>query len=112
AGAWRLGRQFVSESFMLGLGGTVLGLALAKGALRVAQSATLPGVSPGTAFAIDVHVLAFALVLGFLTSLGFGLAPIISMLGRNFGESMRFSAARATGTAGAQRFGQILITTQ
>jgi putative ABC transport system permease protein len=76
---WRLVRQLLAESVLLGLAGSVLGLALAYGGIRTAsllQPASLPRAE---GVRLDAVVLAFTAVLGVVAGLVFGLAPAVHL---------------------------------
>jgi predicted permease len=91
----RLVRQLFTESVLLGVLGSVAGLGLGYGALRglMAVSGTPPWMNP----APDWRVILFALALGFLAAILFGLTPA-------------FQVARQRHHAGLVR--QILIGAQ
>lgn len=76
AGWWQLIRQLLTESIVLALLGAGLGLVLAYWGKNLIQVLIvhLPTVS---AIQMDGRVMAFALSVGLLTGLGFGLAPAI-----------------------------------
>ena len=75
AGRARIVRQLLTESFMLGVGGALAGVAFATGA--VGALATLAPVSLPRIdrIAVDGRVLAFTAGIAILTSLVFGLLP-------------------------------------
>ena len=75
----RLVRLFLIEGLILGTAGSAAGLLLAGWGVRLLHS--VPGLTiPRTAdVAIDPHVLAFALGLGFATALLFALAPALQL---------------------------------
>ena len=78
----RLVRQFLTESILLAVMGTVLGVAVASVAVRalVALSPVqVPRLSNAGAFALDGRVLAFACALAAATALAFGVVPAILM---------------------------------
>ena len=74
----RILRQLLTESIVLALGGGVLGIALAYGAVFLLKAA-LPAGTPRLAeVAIDGWVVLFTAGLAILTGVLFGLAPAIS----------------------------------
>jgi putative ABC transport system permease protein len=81
AGRARLFRQLLAESVLLGLGGWVLGVALAY-ASSDAAATLLPYGFVGH-FAPDVRALAWGLTLALLTSAAAGLVPSIHTAGAN-----------------------------
>lgn len=82
AGRWRLVRQFLAESlilaFMGGSVGSALAVWLANPLLNLLLSHLPPGTPPlALRAAPDFHVLAFMLLLSFITGVVFGLAPAL-----------------------------------
>ncbi|MFN7923640.1 MAG: ABC transporter permease [Bryobacteraceae bacterium] len=76
AGRWRLFRQLLTESAVLGLAGGILGAALAVVALRGMLALVPPDTIPDEAeVTINLPVLGFALALSMVTTLVFGLVP-------------------------------------
>jgi len=77
AGRLRIARALLLESLLLGLLGGVLGLGLTFAALRLLvmlAPANLPRLSEIT---VDLAVLSFALIVSLLSSVLFGLIPVI-----------------------------------
>jgi predicted permease len=113
AGRWRLARQLVTETSVLGVAGGVLGLLLAvwgKDALVQIGGRVLP--STGAPPSIDASVLAFAIIISLLTGAAAGLIPALvsarADLNAALGESSR-------GTAGGRlhtRIGRALVAGQ
>jgi predicted permease len=81
ASRWRIARQTLTESLLLGLAGGAAGCALAYGLLRV-FIAIAPSALPRLADAsIDLRVLCLALAVSLLSGLLFGAAPAIHSSG-------------------------------
>jgi predicted permease len=96
AGKGRLARQLLTESFVLAVAGGALGLALAWAGVRVIAAhgaAGLPALSP---IRIDSDMLLFAVALSAVTTLLFGLAPVLRTLGFNLADSLRDGAGGAS----------------
>lgn len=72
----RLFRQFLSESLVLGLVGSLCGLAMAFISLRVLRS-TAVDIPRLEGVQIDGFVLLFCLAMGLLTTLIFGMLPAL-----------------------------------
>ena len=118
AGGPRLARQVLTESLLLSLAGSALGVGVAYFAagalLRLVYSGRLP---PGWPQQLDIHVapdmrvLVFTASVALLTGVLFGLAPAWSAF-----RSAPISVLRESGSAGAQksrrRFGQGLVAAQ
>src|SRR6185369_9662797 len=89
AGRSRVIRQLLSETAVLGLFGGVAGILLAYFGVKGLSSmlpATLPRVN---AISVDPVVLAFALVLSGLASIGFGLAPALFVANSSLETGLR-----------------------
>ncbi len=82
AGRWRLVRQCLTESAVLGLGGGVLGVALAVAGIRPFV-ALWPGMLPrAEEVRLDWRVLLFALGVSLASGVLFGLAPALRVPAR------------------------------
>ena len=97
AGRGRVARQLLTESVVLGLGGGVVGLAVAAAVLR-AVPALVPGdVARLDELAIDGAVLAFTLGLSVLVGLAFGAAPAFQWSGGRLVDTLNEGNPQATG---------------
>lgn len=76
AGAVRIARQLLTESVLLSLTGTVLGLLLAAAMVSTARRALADLVPRIAAVSIDLPVFGVTLGLAVLTGIAFGLAPL------------------------------------
>lgn len=89
AGRWRICRQLLTESVMLGLGGGGLGLLLAINGLSWLK-AILPADTPRLAsVSIDWRVMGFAAAIAILTGVIFGLAPALHASKIDLTESLK-----------------------
>jgi predicted permease len=78
ASRWRLLRQLLTESLLLGLAGGVAGLLLGSWTLRALVGSIPESVGAvGLVAELDGRVLAFALVLSIFTSVLFGFLPAL-----------------------------------
>ena len=78
AGRWRLVRQLLAESLLLGLAGGALGVLVARWSCDVLLALFARGSTvPAMALALDHRVLLFATATSVLTALGFGLLPAL-----------------------------------
>jgi putative ABC transport system permease protein len=101
AGPWRIARQLLTESFVLALLGTTGGIAIALIAASLIQAidpASLPKVS---AVGIDAGVLAFTAAVGALTTILFGLVPVLRASRAHLTDALRDGSV--TATAGSSR---------
>jgi predicted permease len=101
AGQGRLTRQLLTESFVLAVGGAILGFALAYTGVRLIAArgaAGLPALAP---IEISSAMLLFAAGLSILTTFVFGFAPALQALRLNLSDSLRDAAQ--TSSAGLRR---------
>src|SRR5581483_1243462 len=79
----RLIRQFVTEGFVLMAGGTILGLIAASGAMRILlhliSKDLLSNMPYLEGIGINLHVFAFAMLVGVIAAALFSLAPIMRL---------------------------------
>lgn len=86
---WRIVRQLLTESLVLGLFGGLLGALIGKWSLD-AMLAIAPSDLPRAAeIALDGRALAFTLVLALGTGVIFGLAPALQSLRVNLVEALK-----------------------
>ena len=77
ASRWRLVRQSLTESVLLGCFGGVAGLLLAATAAPLLLRLKPPNIPVSLEIPVDWHVLAFTLAVSVLTGVIFGLAPAL-----------------------------------
>ena len=100
AGRWRLIRQCLTESALLGLGGGALGIALAAVGIRPFL-ALWPGDLPrANEVGLDWRILAFAVAISLLSGFLFGLAPALRVPTHALAPTLRTGAR---GIAGSSR---------
>jgi predicted permease len=93
----RVIRQLLTESVMLGIGGGVIGLLLAKWGTR-AILAALPAALPRSEeIGIDSHVLLFTVGVSVLTGILFGLVPAIKTLRPDMHETLKEGGRGSSG---------------
>ncbi len=110
---WRLVRQLLTESLLLGLAGGGLGLVLAAWGVEL-----LVALSPGhiprlEEVGLDARVLAFTLGVSVLTGIIFGLLPALSASKTDLAESLKEGGSRGP-TAGqsARRLRSSLVVAE
>jgi predicted permease len=99
AGRWRLIRQCLTESAVLGIGGGVLGILLAAVGLRrfvVFWPGSLPRAEE---VHLDWRVLLFALTVSLASGLFFGLAPAWRVPVRDLEKVLRAGSRTVTGSS-------------
>ncbi|WP_263354392.1 ABC transporter permease [Acidicapsa acidisoli] len=77
AGSKRIAGELLMESFSLGLVGSLVGLGLAYGALRLLIALAPTGLPRLHEIGIDLPVLLFTLLIAILTSLLIGAIPVL-----------------------------------
>jgi predicted permease len=98
----RLIRQFLTESVLLALMGTALGVAVALGSMQALVAAT-PVELPRLAGAgLDGRMLIFAVTLALLTSIAFGVVPAMLMARGDMQRPLKESG-RGGDSGGARR---------
>ena len=102
AGRWRIIRQLLTESALLGLAGGAVGIFLAYGGVQGLSSILPPGLPRAQTIYVDGWVLGFALVLSAAASVIFGLAPALFAARSSVQASLSQGAARS-GEGGAGR---------
>ncbi|MGA2607632.1 MAG: ABC transporter permease [Terriglobia bacterium] len=103
AGRGRIVRQMLTESVLLSLLGSVLGLGLAWGcvrALATAESLPIPRQRP---IGMDGGVLLFTLATGILVGILFGLVPALQVSHLNLSEELKASAQALLAPSGRRR---------
>ena len=95
ASRWRLARQVLSESALLGFAGGAAGCALAAVLLRVAVALAPEGTIRLRQASLDARVLLFAAAISIAASLAFSFAAVIERL---HGENLTGSRATARRT--------------
>ena len=95
AGRWRLARQLLVESLLLGLLGSLLGILLAAwgmNALRADGDFALPGAGD---IEINAPVLLTTVLVSLLTSLAFGLGPASMAVRQDLHECLKTGVTSA-----------------
>ena len=116
AGRWRLVRQFLTESMLLGGAGGALGLAIASW-----STSMLLTMFPATLFNLNIPhiekipmdggVLGFALSVSVVTSVVFGLAPALH-ISANASEPLKESGRGLTAGAKGRRLRSALVVAE
>ncbi|MBN8248603.1 MAG: ABC transporter permease [Verrucomicrobia bacterium] len=112
AGPRSLGFQFLVEGALLAAAGVVVGLFLAWTGLELLKSAGLTTLPRAAGIGINAPVVLFAMAICGLTSVAFGLTPLLHVLRGNLQSVLKSTGAATTGTGGIQRFRQVLVVGQ
>lgn len=97
ASPWRIAKQFLLESAVLGVLGSALGLFLAWGALRLLIALGPAGLPRLHDIGIDLYVLVFTLGVALFCSLLFGSIPALRYAGTRVGTGLRESRTTSQG---------------
>ncbi len=89
AGWGRIAVELFFESLVLGVAGSLIGLALAFGALRLLVAMTPTGLPRIHEIGIDIPVLLFTVALSLFTSLLIGLIPVLKYAGAGAQSGLR-----------------------
>lgn len=98
----RVIRQLLSETAVLGVIGGVLGIAVAYWGVEALSSLMPESIPRVNAIRVDKLVLGFALLLSFIASVAFGLAPALFAANGNVENGLRGGGGRS-GESGARR---------
>jgi len=100
----RLVRLLLVESLVLAIGGAVLGVLIAFGGLKLIVVTMPPDLIPAeSVIGLNAQVLAFTLVLAFVTPLIFGLAPALQAARRDQNDRLRDMGRGVIGGSGKAR---------
>src|SRR5579859_2848845 len=113
AGRWRLVRQLLTESLLIGIAGGAAGLAVASWcsnaiAGAIPQDVGMAGVQGG----LDLRVLWFAVALTVATSVLFGLAPALRATRVNLQTTLKDQGSSVSEGRSNVRLRKVLIVAQ
>jgi predicted permease len=112
ASRWRIAEDFLLESIVIGLLGSVLGLGLAAGALRLLIAVAPQGLPRLHDIAIDWTVLAFTVAVSLLCSLFFGSIPALRYASARMGTGLRDGGRSVSQGRERHRTRNILVVVQ
>ena len=98
----RLIRQFLTESVLLAVMGTALGVAVAVGSVKALVAATPVELPRLAGVGLDGRMLAFAVTLALLTAIAFGVVPAMLMARGDMQRPLKESGRGGDG-GGARR---------
>jgi putative ABC transport system permease protein len=107
----RVFRQLVTESVVLSLLGSVLGLVLAYAGVKALVASLPTNVPRADEITMDARVLAFTMGLAVVTGLVFGIAPAWKVSGQNVQDPLREGGRGAVGS-GHRRTRQVLVVAE
>ncbi len=112
AGWGRIASELLLESLMLGLMGSVIGLGLAYGALRVLVAMAPSGLPRLGEIGLDANVLLFTLGVAILASLLFGAVPIFKYAKAHLGTGLREGGRSLSQSREQHRARSVLVIVQ
>ena len=107
ASRWRIARGLLAESFLLAIGGAALGILAANWGTSAFKALAPAGIPRIDEVRVNGAVLAFALLLAFVTTLLFGLVPAIRVATADLAKTLR-QGGRALSGRGS-RLGRALV---
>src|SRR5580658_119760 len=112
AGWGRIAMELMFESVILGLLGSLLGLALAYGALRVLVAMAPMGLPRIHEIGIDLPVLLFTFAIAMFSSLLFGSVPISKYAGVHLNTGLREGGRALSQSRQQHRARNVLVVVQ
>jgi putative ABC transport system permease protein len=109
AGRWRILRQLLTESVILGVCGGAAGLGLAAGATRIVTRSGPERIPFLKEVSLDGRVLAFAILASVLTGILFGLAPALAAFRARLAETLKEGSMAAGESRSRNRFRGALV---
>jgi predicted permease len=112
AGWGRIAMELMFESVVLGLLGSLLGLALAFGALQVLVALAPTGLPRIHEIGIDLPVLLFTFAIAMFSSLLFGSIPIFKYAGAHLNTGLREGGRALSQSRQQHRARNVLVVVQ
>jgi predicted permease len=109
AGRWQLIRQVMTESLLLALGGTILGLGIANAGARLLLLIAPENSSLGLDARLDARVLLFTAAVAIVSGVLFGLAPAWQIARFSPYEILKASGQALTASHGRQTLRAALV---
>jgi len=108
----RLVRQFLTESVLLALMGTTLGVIIAVAASRALVAASPVPVPRITGVGVDLRLLLFGGALALLTAIAFGVVPAMLMARGDVQRPLKESGRGSDGSAVRRRARGLLVVAE
>jgi putative ABC transport system permease protein len=112
SGRWRLVRQLLTESALLAVCGSILGLAIATLGMHYINSGKAIELPPGASVRLDGVALTAAVVMTAFATIVVGLAPALRASRVNTGDALKASSRGASGDRRSGRAANVLVVSQ
>ncbi|HTQ57922.1 MAG TPA: ABC transporter permease [Bryobacteraceae bacterium] len=112
AGVWQLARQFLCESLLLCAAGTALGFLFATSTFEFLRRLGPGHLAVLNGLTADWRVLALTLGIAALTTVTFGLLPLIQVRAVDLNQALKQSSRTLAAAAGSRRLRTLLICSE
>ncbi|HSG82382.1 MAG TPA: FtsX-like permease family protein, partial [Gemmatimonadota bacterium] len=112
AGRWRIARQVLTESLMLGLAGAALGLLLTLWGVDLFKWLQPGGIPRADQVNVNGWVLVVTIGLGLLTGVVSGIIPALQLPRTDFQAALKESSRRNAGSRAQNRLRNALVTAE
>ena len=109
AGRGLLIRQFLVESTILALAGTILGGVIAWLGLEAMKALLVGAIPLATTLTLDYRVLGFLVAVAALTGIIVGLIPALQISGTDLRDTLTEAGTKTTASSSHQRFRNALV---
>jgi putative ABC transport system permease protein len=110
AGRWRLARQLLTESSIIGLCGGATGLALGVWLVALVRRFGPRSIPHLDGTQLDGRVVLFTIAVSLFSGILFGLAPVFSAFRVSLNDSLKQGGAQSSAGRKAVRPQQVLVT--
>ncbi|MCP9495786.1 MAG: ABC transporter permease [Pyrinomonadaceae bacterium MAG19_C2-C3] len=112
ASRWRVVRQLLVESVMIGIMGGVVGVLLALWGIDLVTSAIPIEIPYWMKYTIDARVMLFTLLVSLVTGILFGLAPALQASKTDVNETLKEGGRGASGGLRRNKARNLLVVTE
>ncbi len=114
ANRFRIVRQLLTESLLLGILGGCAGLLLAAWGMNLLNSFVPPSIDPIAlpGYRLNIHGFLYAFLLAILSSMLFGLSPALRLSQTNFQDALKAEGRTVGVERGRQRLRNTLIVAE
>ena len=112
AGRARIVRQLIMESLSLSMAGAACGLIFASWSFAFLRTLIPDGLTLGTRLTLDLRVLAYTLLVSFLTTVIFGVAPAFQASKIDLNDALKQSGGRGGWGPGDNRLRSAMVVSE